>query len=47
MGLTDQLLQRKHHGWGGFGVTWPKMGPVVVVVAGHGKSNILLRTVLP
>lgn len=46
MGLANQLLQRKHHGRVGFGVTWPQTGPVVVVMAGYGKSNILLRTVL-
>lgn len=30
-GLDNKELHRKHHWWGGFGVTWPKMGYVVVV----------------
>lgn len=46
MRLADKELHRKDHWWGNFGVTWPKMGHVVVVVAGHGKPNIPLRTVL-
>lgn len=47
MGPANREPHRKHHWWGSFGVTWPKMGRVVVVVvAGHGKPNVPLRTVL-
>jgi len=45
-GLANKELHRKRYWWGSFGITWSKMGRVVVVVPRHGKPNAHLRTML-